>query len=363
MRAFQSSTALEQSTATNRRQPVRQTRTNPSRNTTNVAHATNNDGQTLDGASDKAPGFFPAITHFTDSITALPKEMIRHYTMLKEVDAKTYGPEEKLGQLLNAGWKASTPKPAPASAETDFNHPRFARRKQFLELRRELTGLLMTLDEKNHVMNTAIDGLEKQLKRCQSSYPYIEEEISEEARLGSMVHWAYNSEKPTEKKGMMAGERTRRAVNHLAAENDGAAIRSEARREAIAARKGRNTNIDSDFDETRSYGKKAQNGGKGRKGGESAYGLGISNAAGPPSKRRKVEKPGAGGFAMERAMSSVYGSSARGASPAPDAAGKKKARGGGVTAGNGRRRRVLSLLIKSSTDPVYLQRQHEQRLC
>ena len=205
-------------------------------------------------------------------------------------------------------------------------------------MRRELAGLLMTLDEKNHVMNTAIDGLEKQLKRCQSSYPYIEGEISEEARLGSMTHWAYNSEKPTEKKGMMAGERTRRAANHLAAENDGVAIRNEARREANAARKGRNANVDSDFDDARHYGKKAQNGGKGRKGGDAPQGLAILNAAGPPNKRRKLEKPGIGGFAMERAMSSVYASSNRGASPAFDGAAKKKVRGGGVIATNGRRR-------------------------
>ncbi|KAL9631989.1 MAG: hypothetical protein Q9164_005586 [Protoblastenia rupestris] len=361
MRAFTGSTVVEQPSVANRRQPVRQARTNPSRTTTNLAITTTSSGQTPDGANDETHGFFPAITHFTDYITALPKEMIRHYTMLKEVDAKVHGPEEKLGQLLNAGLRASALKPTEAGTEIvrlhvkpfadetypeplpephhpDFNHPRFARRKHFFEMRRELAGLLMTLDEKNHVMNTAIDGLEKQLKRCQSSYPYIEGEISEEARLGSMTHWAYNSEKPTEKKGMMAGERTRRAANHLAAENDGAAMRNEARREANAARKGRNANVDSDFDDVRHYGKKAQNGGKGRKGGDTPHGLAILNAAGPPSKRRKVEKPGIGGFAMERAMSSVYASSNRGASPALDGAAKKKVRGGGVIATNGRRR-------------------------
>ena len=370
MRAFSSNTALEQSTASNRRQPVRQTRTNPPRTSTNVALANNVARQSPDGANDEAPGFFPAITHFTDSITALPKEMIRHYTMLKEVDAKIYGPEEKLGQLLNAGLKMPGPNPAEAGAEIgmliyvptmpimqsrsrtdlfnaeplpephhpDFDHPRFARQKQFFEMRREMAGLLLTLDEKNHVMNTAIDGLEKQLKRCQSSYPHIEDEISEEARLGSMTHWAYNTEKPTEKKGMMAGERTRRAVNHFGADGDVTAIRSEARRDAIAARKGRNATFDSDFDDTKAHSKKAQNGSKGRKSGDAAYGLGISHAAGPPSKRRKMEKPGIGGFPMERAISSVYGSSARGASPALDGAGKKKARGGGVTASNGRKR-------------------------
>lgn len=110
MKAFTGNTAIEQPLAANRRQPARQARTNPSRTNTNVQLTTKTVGQTPDGANDEPPGFFPAITHFTDSITALPKEMIRHYTMLKEVDAKVYGPEEKLGQLLHAGLRAPAPK-------------------------------------------------------------------------------------------------------------------------------------------------------------------------------------------------------------------------------------------------------------
>lgn len=204
-------------------------------------------------------------------------------------------------------------------------------------MRRELHGLLMTLDEKNHVMNCAIDGLEKQYQRCQSSLPYIEDEISEEARLGSMTHWAYNTEKPTEKKGMMAGERTRRAANNLAAaEGDAAANRSEARREAVAARKGRVQNVDSDFDDNKTYSKKVQNGAKGRKIAEPAYGLGISNAAAPPNKRRRVEPQGAGGTPMARTISSAHGTTARGTPPGADS--KKKPRGGAVPPPNGRRR-------------------------
>ena len=117
MRAFTGSTVVEQPSVANRRQPVRQARTNPSRTTTNLAITTTSSGQTPDGANDETRGFFPAITHFTDSITALPKEMIRHYTMLKEVDAKVHGPEEKLGQLLNAGLRASALKPTEAGTE------------------------------------------------------------------------------------------------------------------------------------------------------------------------------------------------------------------------------------------------------
>ena len=191
----------------------------------------------------------------------------------------------------------------------------------------------MTQDEKNHVMSTTLDCLDKQLRRVQSSYPYIADEISEEARLGSMTHWAYNTEKPTEKKSMIGSERTRRAANHL--ESDAAALRSEARREAVAARKGKMTaQVDSDFDDPRNFGRKVQSGAKGRK-VEQAYGLGIVNT-GPPNKRRKVEHLAAAGTAMGRS-SSGYGVNGRGASPAID--GRKRPRNGAATA-NGRKRRV-----------------------
>ena len=199
-------------------------------------------------------------------------------------------------------------------------------------MRAELSEIVKAQDEKNHVMNTAIDGLHKQLKCCQSSFSYIDDEISEEARLGSMTHWAYNTEKLTEKKSMIGSERTRRAANNFAAETDAAAMRSEARRDALAARRGRNQNIDSDFDDSRLYGKKTQNGGKGRK-GDPVVGLGISGS-GPPNKRRRVEQLGAGGVAMGRSPSAAYASNARGASPAVDT--RKKPRSGVAT--NGRKR-------------------------
>ena len=112
MRTFTgSSTALEASGSSSRRQPLRQTRTNPARTSLNITSTVDVSGDAQDGANEESPGFFPAITHFTDCITALPKEMIRHYQMLKEVDAKIYGPEEKLGQLLSAGLRAPMVRP------------------------------------------------------------------------------------------------------------------------------------------------------------------------------------------------------------------------------------------------------------
>lgn len=397
----------------NRRQPARQARTNPPRNGASATRPFGGRGSLLGQQDDRAaanasPGFFPAITHFTDSISALPKEMIRHYTMLKEVDAKICGPEDTLKQLVNTALKAPVPprkyplpdrnpehysntatraNPSaagsvsgnatlgvPSHEETDSQHEaptpleiaEYSRRQMFLQLRVVMSEMLTTLDEKNHVMSTATDALTKQLKRCESSFPHISEEISEETRLGNPRHWAY-LDKTAEKKGTTAGERTRRdaaAANNLAAsatltqEGELAALRSEARREAVAARKQRAQHVDSDFDDTRGA-KKPPAQAKTRKVADSnpvsnGSGLGITNgqsgSAPNPPKRRRVEKPvSAGifsGMSMERSLSSVYGTTATagrggGVSPRETPAVetmKKRGRGGTVTNGTTRRR-------------------------
>ncbi|KAL8872169.1 MAG: hypothetical protein Q9174_002150 [Haloplaca sp. 1 TL-2023] len=369
-----------------RRQPVRQTRTNPSRNATlpGPQRVLGASRTTQDGVQDAEIGFFPAITHFTDSISALPKEMVRHYSMLKEVDAKICGPEEIIGQLIanilrlpspprkptltqqttdtsrseietapstartadNISLKSVPSRVEAASTATQENEAEFdfSRRRLFHQLRVYMKEMLPVLDEKNHVLSTAGDCLDNQLRRCTGSYRQLDNELDEEARWGSMTHWAY-AERTTEKRGAMAGDRSKReaaAANHLAAtapavqEAEGAALRSELRREAMAARKhGRNQYLESDFDDSRAASqagaKKAYGPGKGRKAADTmlpnqnnaASHNGLSGAA-PPSKRRKTEKttlgPGAGGPPAARAMNSVYGANPntqRGAGTSP----------------------------------------------
>ena len=414
MKTSMTTTTLETPGTSNRRQPLRQTRTNPTRTAARPFSGRGAlDGPSQDGSNGNAArGFFPAITHFTDSITALPKEMIRHYTMLKEVDAKIYGPEETLKQLVAAALKAPVPpRPnpqhtnhdqssqsntvdnatsqaingipnapnrhgdatAPANLPPEPTAEEVNRKHLFFNIRNILKDTLNTLDEKNHVMSTATDALEKQLARCETSYPLIENEISDEARNGNLHHWAY-MERPAEKKGTTAGERTRReaAIASVAAavaaqthDGEPATNRSEARREAMAARKSRNQQVDSDFDDARPAGhgsaKKPAGLGK-RKAAEQAQTnqgptstLGIPNgsnggANNSAPKRRKVERPAPtsnmGGAVMERSMSGVYGPTAgnsRGGAGSPSAtplldSTKRKPRGGGVTNGGGRRR-------------------------
>lgn len=96
---------------------TRQTRTNPSRVSKTAARSLSLYGQPNTATEDQplAPvphGFYPALTHFTDAITALPREFRRHNSLLKEVDAKAWALEENLNKLLQAALD-SEPVPCP----------------------------------------------------------------------------------------------------------------------------------------------------------------------------------------------------------------------------------------------------------
>ncbi|KZF24850.1 hypothetical protein L228DRAFT_57071 [Xylona heveae TC161] len=354
--------------STNRRQSVRQTRANPARaNLPRPYGRRVSLGENEPQRPTGPPGFFPAMTHFTDTITALPKEIVRHFTLLKEVDAKAYGPEETLHQLSEVA--LSTPLPprqapeaqsgaeegssaapggtvtpgangatGPTSGPTSApqqeeqqqsmdNQADIARRRVFFNLRYLITEMLLTLDEKNHVIATATEALNKQLQRMESSYPYIDNEISEEARCGSLSHWAY-ADRANAKSHPPPAERSRRDVasaNNLAAaaaalhEREAAASRSESRREAMLARKQRNQHADSDFDDRR----KGPGGAKVRRtAADAADGKGLTvdtlGAAQPP-KRRRTDK-GVGAAAMERSLSqALNGGSGKGGLGSPRA--------------------------------------------
>lgn len=238
----------------------------------------------------------------------------------------------------------------------DPKTPDGPRRRLFAQIRMTLGEMLTGLDEKNHVMLTAMEGLDKQLARCDSSYPYIAQEVSEEARLGSKTHWAYR-DRTADKKVTTAAERTRHATTHLAStaaiqDADGAAARSEVRREALAARKQRNNHVDSDFDDraAQAVTKKAAAGTKARRAAEvvpptTGTGLGITGvtSAAPASKRRKIEKVPIVGLPVEKSISSVLAPNTgaargNGASPRDTPALDQAKKRGRAALGNGRKR-------------------------
>jgi hypothetical protein len=290
-------------------------------------------------SNDTQPGFFPAITHFTDAVDALPKEVVRHFSMLKEVEAKLHARDDHLRQLADAITRLPPPprnhvptqahfpslsaansidgsrngsivgtQQSDGQAQLDSTETADRERQQlFYQLSYNIATMAPVLDEKIAVLSTANQTLARQLERMESSYVHIPEEVSDEARLGNPKHWAYVTDKETKK---TVPERTRReagahalaaaAAAAVAAEGE-IASRSEARREAVAARKNRAQHVDSDFDD-RPAPRKGP--GKARKAPEDpkSVGLGITNGVQGPNKRRKVAATGA---PMERSISAA----------------------------------------------------------
>ncbi|OAK96293.1 PHD finger domain-containing protein [Phaeosphaeriaceae sp. SRC1lsM3a] len=320
-------------------------------------------------ASSSAPGFLPALTHFTGAVDSMPKEMINHFSMFKEVEAKLHDPEHMLQELFDEiAQLPVTTKGQLRSGEQEIgatedraalpqqngdslpSEEQIIRKRQlFFKLRMLMAQILPALDEKLVVLQAAKVTKDKGLMRMHHSYSQLDNEISDEARYGSLTHWAY-ADKEEKKKGGTTHERQRRevaAANNLAAaaqhvhDVDSIAAKSEARREAMLANKrSRHQQIDSDFDDRPA--KKPQK----RKplAADAATsdarnaGVGIlNNGAGPHGKRKKTEKALAAAAAappMERSLSGALkaaggaggrsGSSPRGTPALDNAAGAKR---------------------------------------
>ena len=249
------------------------TRSNPSRTTRNPRTTLRQDSHistapSVQGAPQAEPhGFYPAITHFTDAITALPRDFRRHTSLLKEVDAKAWFIEENIQKLLIQCLHERHTRPQDTSTKTvagsvssiagdalvgsiagsingqntdnasqissaSVDQESLQRRRLYAELRQNLRQMLMPLDEKNHIIHTASEELSRHIRRQDEIWPHIADEISEETRLGSLKHWALTDLNPT-KKIQQAALRGREA---LVADNE-VAERSERRREAMALAK------------------------------------------------------------------------------------------------------------------------------
>lgn len=382
------------SSSNRRSQPARQARTNPPRTSANLGRSNGGRDSISGSTTDQPIDIFPAITYFADVMTALPKELVRHFTLLKEVDAKLCAPEEQLfkfvAETINArspealqhhgALSVAAPSSAPMSAQNSssglvpnggalpppsttesvntasavFDPANIPRRQLFRQTALKIQEMLVSLEEKNHVIGTANEALHKQLARIENVWPHLENEFSDEAKWGSTMHWAY----PENRTGKSQPERARRdgaaAISAAAqALADEAAARSDARKQAVQAKKNqKNQHQESDFDDHdhrnhKNEGGKKTGQGKVRKTAAAAaaaaaaaesnnVGLGISTTAttngNPPSKKRKVEATTNGASTAERAMSTVFGANApkikavpTGDAPIPDGPKKRKA--------------------------------------
>jgi hypothetical protein len=232
--------------STARRQPIRQART------VRKPPAKTNGGD--DAPSHlPPPKFYPALTQFTDAVDALPSEIIRHFTLLREVDAKACLPEANLRALIDGAERLPAPEDpvgfdAALEALKQLDElrrrrdadPSFATNAALLELekqeaaevaasgatggilgaqetrrarchqiRGQIVELLATQEEKIHVITTAVEVLQKHLARVEHAFAYVEVEIPAIYRLGNPEHWAYKEPMRKGTAAQIARERER----------------------------------------------------------------------------------------------------------------------------------------------------------
>lgn len=317
-----------------------------------------NDPSIGDALDVQPHGFYPGLQYFTDAITALPKEVMKQFTLMKEVEAKIHGPSEKLGELIDTLMTQPVPRQkqsagtsgtaqgllsftahnsisgstnasmvngvagrtdAQASVNGSIsgedlaeNQEEIARRMQYMELCKGLKDLIPNLDEKHGVLEEANRVLALQELRLDSVMPHLADELSEEARLGSMTHWAYSDNRQKRQAAGAASRRDVAATNSLAAaaslihEHEISTARRDAGREATRDKaKGKRTEhpADSDFDERPKKQKLGKSKGTANISGLAASGLGISANGDTGSKRKKAVDKGPSAAGMERTVS------------------------------------------------------------
>ena len=284
-----------------------------------------------------------------DALTALPRDYRRHTSLLKEVDAKAWNFEESLQQVLEQ-CAADKPVVAMPQVPDDMNMPSAAnsvagapaqdnaslssnqstapsvaaRRQVFGALRQNLIHIMVTMDEKNHVINNANEEISRHIRRLDNIWPHLSDEISEEAMYGSLKHWAYTETNPTKKN---APTTRREAAANLALLHESEVTqRSESRREAVAAKSKRTlARIDAGFAEINTNNKKAAAAEKRRAAeADEMAGLGIVGVG-------KGKKPKLGGTLMEKSLSQAIGGRALSREPSQQGIEKKRKAPAGTT--------------------------------
>uniref|UniRef100_A0A060T6X1 Chromatin modification-related protein n=1 Tax=Blastobotrys adeninivorans TaxID=409370 RepID=A0A060T6X1_BLAAD len=156
---------------------------------------------------------YPGLNDLGDALEALPEELVRHFTLLREIEAKYITHMPLLTELME--------KLCSYDSATSDNKD-ITREKEELasEIRRLIRELMPGQEEKMHVAGVASDAVARHIARIDYDFKHIvENEIPEDVQKGPVDH-------PAKVHGQKFVE-TRTA----------ASTRSESRREAVAAKR------------------------------------------------------------------------------------------------------------------------------
>lgn len=194
----------------------------------------------------------PGLNDISDAFEALPIDLIRYFTLLKEIDAKCINTIPQINHLINQyitnlhqdkNVTTTTTTTATNDDNTiDLNKKLETRRLNLIK--NKINEVIPCLEEKMHVTSVASDLLKKHMYRINQDYKLIllNNEIPQSIRIGPLNHPAMindthtTSSSSTTSTGNGTGGGGGTNNNH-GGNNSVQSQRSESRREALAARK------------------------------------------------------------------------------------------------------------------------------
>lgn len=200
----------------------------------------------------------PGLNDISDAFEALPLDLIKYFTLLKEIDAKCINTIPQINRLIEryidslheeaeeaapaasaeekedgvaaeAAVAEKEEKSGEATSSADAEKPANAEFKNLSIIRNKINEIVPCLEEKMQVTRVATDLLAKHMYRINQDYKLIinNNEIPESIRIGPLNHPAMIMDVAT----------TNGNSNAASVDRTVQAVRSESRREALAAKK------------------------------------------------------------------------------------------------------------------------------
>lgn len=169
----------------------------------------------------------PGLNDISDAFEALPLDLVKYFTLLKEIDAKSINTVPVINRQIETYIDRLH---APEEAFSDT-----AKTARLTSIRNKVQDVIPCLEEKMHVTSVAADLLQKHLFRINNDYKLIvhNNEIPESIRVGPLNHPAMILDLAS-------------PSDHANPNKSAQSQRSESRREALAARKAHKDGPDDD---------------------------------------------------------------------------------------------------------------------
>lgn len=168
----------------------------------------------------------PGLNDISDAFDAMPMELVKYLTLLKEIDGKSFKFVSKTNFLIDKYIND-------IYINSDTSENKEIEENVLASLKKNIVEVILCLDEKMHVSAFASDMMSKHMSRINNNYKLIisNNEIPESVRIGSLDHPALILNTNNESNGTL--DKTTQTQ------------RSESRREAMAAKKfSKDENID-----------------------------------------------------------------------------------------------------------------------